>query len=78
MFCDEAGNRPFNVRSAEAPAVVNLWQRLCLNFEDATAFQGELLELLLRYDRKKGSHPYLVHLGSIPLKSRSPWRSLCP
>ncbi|MER3553247.1 MAG: hypothetical protein C4331_02530 [Meiothermus sp.] len=70
MFADEQGNRPFNVRAPEAPAAVNLWHRLCLDFADAKAFQAELLELLLRYDRKKGGQPYLVHLGSVPLKPR--------
>lgn len=68
IIADEKGNRPLNSRKPLSSAATQRWQRLQLDFADAKAFQRELLELLDRYEGKKGSQGYIVHLASVPLK----------
>jgi hypothetical protein len=62
---------PFeNVTALEdgAPAVLSAWRDgLMLDYGDAKALQRELFELLLRYQRKKGSQRYVLRLGLAPI-----------
>ena len=55
-----------NPSAPHAPALVNVWQDLKLNFEDAKALQGEMLMLLERYRTKSGAGAYLAHIGLVP------------
>lgn len=58
---------PFDPRAAGAPAAFERFVRLELDFADARAFQLELLELLRRYERRKGAQAYLSYLALAPL-----------
>jgi hypothetical protein len=54
-----------------APAILNQWQDLKLDFEDAKALQREMMTLLERYRTKSGSGAYLAHVGLAPTNSRA-------
>jgi hypothetical protein len=53
------------------PAVLERWEVLKLNFEDAKKFQIELSNLLERYKELGGSHQYLVNLRLAPYKHKN-------
>jgi transposase-like protein len=48
------------------PAVINTGDELYLNFEDAKAFQKELLGLYKKYKKKVGAQAYLFRLALVP------------
>ena len=52
----------------ESPAVLEQFTRLQLDFEDAKAFQLELLNLLKNYGRKQGAQRYVSYLALAPLE----------
>ena len=56
-----------NPSALHAPALVNVWQDLKLNFEDAKALQREMMVLLERYSKKSGSGDYFAHVGLAPV-----------
>ncbi len=58
-----------NSSALHAPALVNVWQDLKLNFEDAKALQRDMIMLLERYSKKSGSGDYFAHVGLAPAKS---------
>jgi hypothetical protein len=67
---DEArGGMTLNSRRPDAPATVNLWGFLHLDFEDAKAMQHELIEVYQKYQKKSGAQRYLLRLGNVPVKS---------
>jgi hypothetical protein len=50
------------------PAVLSAWRDgLELDYEDAKALQRELVDLLQRYQRRRGAQRYVVHLGLAPI-----------
>jgi DNA-binding transcriptional ArsR family regulator len=51
---------------ADAPAILNQWEELKLNFEDAKALQRDLATVLNRYRSKSGSGSYLAHVAVAP------------
>jgi len=52
----------------EGPAVLSAWRdALELDYPDAKQLQRELIELLQRYQRKRGAQRYVVHLGLAPV-----------
>lgn len=52
----------------EGPAVLSAWRdALELDHHDAKALQRELLELLNRYQAKRGAQRYVIHLGLAPV-----------
>lgn len=56
-----------------APATVYLWsEQLRLEYDDAKAFQRELLDLYHKYRAKPGSQSYLLHIGLAPWKGDWP------
>jgi hypothetical protein len=57
-----------NSRRPDAPATVNLWGYLHLDFEDAKAMQHELIEVYQKYLQKTGAQRYLLRLGNVPVK----------
>lgn len=63
-------SKPFmlNPSALQAPALVNDWQNLTLDFEDAKALQREMTLLLERYLAKNGSGTYLAHVALAPTK----------
>jgi hypothetical protein len=66
---DEArGGVTLNSRRPDAPATVNLWGFLHLDFEDAKAMQHELIEVYQKYLKKTGAQRYLLRLGNVPIK----------
>jgi hypothetical protein len=56
---------------ADAPAILNQWEELKLDFEDAKALQRDMATLLERYRNKSGGGAYLAHVGLAPLNSRT-------
>jgi hypothetical protein len=57
-----------DVLDAGEPAVLSAWRDgLELDYEDAKTLQGELVELLQRYQRKRGAQRYVVHLALAPI-----------
>lgn len=67
---DEArGGISLNSRRPDAPATVNLWGYLHLDFEDAKAMQHELIEVYQKYLQKTGAQRYLLRLGNVPVTS---------
>ncbi len=67
---DEArGGISLNSRRPDAPATVNLWGYLHLDFEDAKSMQHELIEVYQKYLQKSGAQRYLLRLGNVPVKS---------
>lgn len=55
------------------PATVSLWsEQIVLDYEDAKAFQHELVALYRKYRAKRGSQSYLLHVGL------APWQSVWP
>lgn len=68
IFTDERGQRLLNARRPDAPAAVNLIDVLHLDFEDAKAFQHELIELYLRYANRSGGQRYMTRLGFAPIE----------
>jgi hypothetical protein len=55
----------------DAPAILNQWHDLKLDFEDAKTLQREMMMLLERYRAKSGSGTYLAHVGLVPTNSRA-------
>lgn len=54
----------------DAPAVINLWaDDLHLNFEDAKAFQQDLLRLYHHYRQRPGAQLYLLRIGLTPVRA---------
>jgi hypothetical protein len=53
----------------DAPAILNQWEDLKLNFEDAKVLQREMMTLLERYRAKSGSGTYLAHVGLSPTQT---------
>ena len=52
----------------EGPAVLSAWRdALELDHPDAKALQRELVELLNRYQAKRGAQRYVIHLGLAPV-----------
>jgi hypothetical protein len=57
-----------DVLDAGEPAVLSAWRDgLELDYEDAKTLQRELVDLLHRYQRKRGAQRYVVHLGLAPI-----------
>jgi hypothetical protein len=52
----------------DAPATVNLWSELTLDFADAKAMQHELFEVYKKYTKKTGGQRYLLRLGCVPIE----------
>ena len=66
VYTADASPQP-SVLDPEVPALLNLWRRdLRLNFEDAKAFQQELVDLFGKYQRRTGSHTYILHMALAP------------
>jgi DNA-binding transcriptional ArsR family regulator len=53
---------------ADAPAILNQWETLELNFEDAKALQRDMVTLLKTYRNKSGGS-YIAHVGLAPIQS---------
>ena len=69
---DEArGGITLNSRQPDAPATVNLWGVLNLDFADAKAMQHELMNVFQKYFGRHGAQPYLLRLGNVPLQPQS-------
>lgn len=50
------------------PAALSAWRdQLHLDYHEAKAFQRELFELVLRYQRASGAQRYVVHVGLAPV-----------
>jgi transposase len=67
-LADNSSGSTLNSRHPAAPATVNLWGVLQLDFAEAKAFQGEVFDLYQRYLAKRGGQRYLVRLGSVPIE----------
>ena len=64
-------NGPFDSRTGEVwqnPNIVNMWQKVKLNNEDAQALRRDLADLMMRYVQKGGSgdDTYLIHMAAVP------------
>lgn len=70
IFTDERGQRLLNARRPDAPATVNLIDVLTLDFQDAKAFQHDLIELYQRYTGRSGGQRYMMRLGFVPVVSK--------
>jgi hypothetical protein len=64
---ESRGGITLNSRRVDAPATVNLWSELNLDFADAKAMQHELIEVYQKYTKKSGGQRYLLRLGCVPL-----------
>ena len=62
-----APGRVYDPLDRGSPAVLEQFTTLQLDFEDAKAFQLELLGLLGRYGQKRGGQSYLSYLALAPL-----------
>ena len=52
----------------DGPAVLSAWRdAIELDYPDAKALQRELVELLARYQSKRGAQRYVLHLGLAPV-----------
>lgn len=52
----------------DGPAVLSAWREdLMLDYPDAKALQRDLVELLERYEAKRGAQRYVLHLGLAPV-----------
>ncbi|RIH76715.1 hypothetical protein Mterra_03845 [Calidithermus terrae] len=65
-YGDAEGERLFNNRKPQAPATLNLWVSLDLDFEQAKAFQHELIELYQKYAARGGGQTYRLQLAMLP------------
>lgn len=57
----------YDPRDSQSPAALEQFTHLRLDFEDAKAFQLELLNLLEKYGQKQGGQSYLSYLALAPL-----------
>jgi hypothetical protein len=64
---ESRGGITLNSRRVDAPATVNLWSELNLDFADAKAMQHELFEVYKKYTQKTGGQRYLLRLGCVPI-----------
>ncbi len=63
----------YNSHAPGAPATVSLWsEQITLDYEEAKAFQSELLALYKKYRAKRGGQPYLLRIGLAPWQSDWP------
>ena len=67
---DETSNLTLNARHPAAPATLNLWGNLTLDFAEAKALQHDLIEVYQRYLGKTGGQRYTLRLGMVPLVPR--------
>lgn len=56
----------WNFTHPDAPAVLDMFDTLSLDYADAKAFQQELLQLVSRYRRKGGAQAHLLRLTLTP------------
>lgn len=56
----------WNFTREEAPAVLDLFDTLQLDYQDAKAFQQDLLELISQYRKKGGSQTHLIRVALAP------------
>jgi hypothetical protein len=58
--------RPYDPRDPGGPAALDGWVNLRLGFEDAKALQRDLVELLGRYQARRGAQAYTLRVALAP------------
>ena len=70
-YVEGASFEPLYSLELTRPAILEQWEVLKLNFEDAKNLQIELSSLLERYKELSGAHQYIVNLRLAPFKRKT-------